>query len=127
MDSNPDIHVTVAAIIESGGRFLLVEEQIDGRIVLNQPAGHLDPGESLPAAAARETLEETGYTFEPSHLVGIYHWQNETRHDVRALRVLRQAHGSRPAPCASTSASLARIGSRARRCSRASAICGARW
>jgi 8-oxo-dGTP pyrophosphatase MutT (NUDIX family) len=78
MDSNPHIHVTVAAIIESGGRFLLVEEQIDGRIVLNQPAGHLDPGESLPAAAARETLEETGYTFAPSHLVGIYHWQNET-------------------------------------------------
>jgi 8-oxo-dGTP pyrophosphatase MutT (NUDIX family) len=78
MNSNPQIHVTVAAIIESGGRFLLVEEQIDGRIVLNQPAGHLDPGESLPAAAVRETFEETGYTFAPSHLVGIYHWQNES-------------------------------------------------
>ena len=78
MNSNPDIHVTVAAIIESGGRFLLVEERVDGRIVLNQPAGHLDPGESLADAAARETLEETGYTFVPSHLVGIYHWQNET-------------------------------------------------
>jgi 8-oxo-dGTP pyrophosphatase MutT (NUDIX family) len=77
MHPNPDIHVTVAAIIESDGRFLLVEEQVEGRIVLNQPAGHLDPGESLPAAAARETLEETGYTFVPSHLVGIYHWQNE--------------------------------------------------
>jgi 8-oxo-dGTP pyrophosphatase MutT (NUDIX family) len=77
MHPNSDIHVTVAAIIESGGRFLLVEERVDGRIVLNQPAGHLDPGESLPTAAARETLEETGYTFVPSHLVGIYHWQNE--------------------------------------------------
>jgi 8-oxo-dGTP pyrophosphatase MutT (NUDIX family) len=72
-----DIHVTAAAIIESDGRFLLVEERVDGRLVLNQPAGHLDPGESLPAAAARETLEETGYAFEPEHLVGIYHWQNE--------------------------------------------------
>ena len=78
MNANPDIHVTVAAIIESGGRFLLVEERVDGRIVLNQPAGHLDPGESLPAAATRETFEETGYEFTPSHLVGIYHWQNES-------------------------------------------------
>jgi 8-oxo-dGTP pyrophosphatase MutT (NUDIX family) len=72
-----DIHVTAASIIESGGRFLLVEERVDGRLVLNQPAGHLDPGESLPAAAARETLEETGYTFAPTHLVGIYHWRTE--------------------------------------------------
>ena len=72
-----DIHVTAASIIESGGRFLLVEERVDGHVVLNQPAGHLDPGESLAAAAARETLEETGYTFAPTHLVGIYHWQNE--------------------------------------------------
>jgi 8-oxo-dGTP pyrophosphatase MutT (NUDIX family) len=78
MHPNSEIHVTVAAIVESGGRFLLVEELVDGRIVLNQPAGHLDPGESLAAAAARETLEETGYAFAPSHLVGIYHWQNET-------------------------------------------------
>lgn len=78
MSANPDIHVTVAAIIESGGRFLLVEERVDGRVVLNQPAGHLDPGESLAAAAARETLEETGYAFAPTHLVGIYHWQNES-------------------------------------------------
>jgi len=73
-----DIHVTAAAIIEGGGRFLLVEELVDGRVVLNQPAGHLDPGESLPTAAARETLEETGYGFVPSHLVGVYHWRNDT-------------------------------------------------
>ncbi|HUO67140.1 MAG TPA: NUDIX hydrolase [Gammaproteobacteria bacterium] len=78
MNANHDIHVTVAAIIESGGRFLLVEERVDGKVVLNQPAGHLDPGESLADAVARETFEETGYTFVPSHLVGIYHWQNET-------------------------------------------------
>ena len=69
--------VTVAAVIERDGRFLLVEERVDGRLVLNQPAGHLDPGESLPAAAARETLEETGYRFMPSQLVGVYHWQSD--------------------------------------------------
>ena len=74
----PDIHVTAAAIVERDGRFLLVEEHVDGRLVLNQPAGHLDPGESLPRAAARETFEETGYGFVPSHLVGVYHWRNET-------------------------------------------------
>ena len=50
--------VTVATIVEQDGRFLLVEEQVGGRLVLNQPAGHLDPGESLIEAARRETLGE---------------------------------------------------------------------
>ena len=66
--------VTVAAVIERDGKFLLVEEISDGRHVLNQPAGHLDPGESLMAACVRETLEETAYAFEPTSLVGIYRW-----------------------------------------------------
>jgi 8-oxo-dGTP pyrophosphatase MutT (NUDIX family) len=65
---------TVAAVIERDGRFLLVEEISDGRRVLNQPAGHLDPGESLVEACVRETLEETAYAFEPTSLVGIYRW-----------------------------------------------------
>ena len=60
--------VTVAAVIERGGRFLFVEERIDGRLVLNQPAGHLDPGESLLAACRREVLEETAHDFEPQSL-----------------------------------------------------------
>ena len=127
MSSNPQIHVTVAAIIESGGRFLLVEEQVDGRVVLNQPAGHLDPGESLPAAAARETFEETGYTFVPSHLVGIYHWQNET--DMTFVRFA--FCGKHTAPTGPVHLvrrhrwrALAHAPSR---CSRASANCGARW
>ena len=77
--------VTVAAVIERGGRFLLVEERIDGRIVLNQPAGHLDPGESLLAACRREVLEETAHRFEPSGLVGIYRWHYAAR-DVTFLR-----------------------------------------
>ena len=66
--------VTVAAVIEQEGKFLLVEEMIDGRKVLNQPAGHLDPGESLVQGCVREVLEETAHRFEPTALVGIYRW-----------------------------------------------------
>lgn len=64
--------VTVAAIIEQQGRFLLVEEETSDGIRFNQPAGHLDPNESLPDAAARETLEEAAYEFFPDALVGVY-------------------------------------------------------
>jgi 8-oxo-dGTP pyrophosphatase MutT (NUDIX family) len=77
--------VTVAAVIERGGRFLFVEERIDGRLVLNQPAGHLDPGESLVAACRREVLEETARRFEPRALVGVYRW-HYTAKDVTFLR-----------------------------------------
>ncbi len=68
--------VTVAAVVEREGRFLLVEEQTAEGIRLNQPAGHLDPGESLLAAAARETLEETAYAFTPTQLIGVYLWRS---------------------------------------------------
>lgn len=65
-------HVTVATIIENQGRFLMVEEHRDGRLVLNQPAGHLEEDESLINAARREVLEETGCTVEITGVVGIY-------------------------------------------------------
>ena len=71
--------VTVAAVIERDGRFLLVEERSEGRLVLNQPAGHLDPGESLVAACRREVLEETAHRFEPGALVGVYRWHYAPR------------------------------------------------
>jgi len=77
--------VTVAAVIERGGKFLFVEERIDGRLVLNQPAGHLDPGESLIDACRREVLEETAHRFEPRALVGIYRWHYAAK-DVTFLR-----------------------------------------
>lgn len=69
-------NVTVAAVIERNGKYLLVEEeQSAGPVsVFNQPAGHLEPDESIVQGAIRETLEETGYTFVPQYLVGIYHW-----------------------------------------------------
>jgi len=69
-------HVTVAAIAEDSNRFLMVEERVDGKLVYNQPAGHLDPGESLIAAVIRETFEETAWTFQPEALVGIQLWRH---------------------------------------------------
>ena len=64
--------VTVAAVVEHEGRFLLVEEHTADGLRLNNPAGHLDPGESIVQAIVREVLEETACVFTPSHLVGIY-------------------------------------------------------
>ena len=65
-------NVTVAAVIEHGGRYLLVEEHTPGGLRLNNPAGHLDAGETLVQAVVREVLEETARAFTPSHLVGVY-------------------------------------------------------
>jgi ADP-ribose pyrophosphatase YjhB (NUDIX family) len=66
--------ITVAAVIEMDGRFLLVEERSDDEIVYNQPAGHLEAGESLLEAVVRETREETAWHFQPTAVLGIYHW-----------------------------------------------------
>jgi len=79
---NPALHVTVAAIAPSGGRYLLVEEDIQGRRVVNQPAGHWEPDETLYEAVVRETLEETGWEFAPRGLVGIYQWAHPNGRDT---------------------------------------------
>lgn len=78
-------NVTVAAVLERDGRFLLVEEETEDGIRYNQPAGHLECREALCDAAVRETLEETGYAFAPQYLVGVYSWRNEAK-DVTYLR-----------------------------------------
>ena len=80
-------HVTVAAVIERAGKYLLVEEEPEDGcgLFLNQPAGHLDPGESIMHGAIRETLEETAYTFVPEYLLGIYQWHSQ-RVDATYLR-----------------------------------------
>jgi 8-oxo-dGTP pyrophosphatase MutT (NUDIX family) len=75
-------HVTVAAIAERDGKFLLVDEVVDGRQVLNQPAGHLDDDEGLIDAVIRETLEETAWRFTPTALVGIYRWRHAHKQET---------------------------------------------
>jgi 8-oxo-dGTP pyrophosphatase MutT (NUDIX family) len=79
--------VTVAAVAETAGRFLVVEERINRRLVLNQPAGHVEHGETLLEAVVRETREETAWRFEPRTLIGVYLWRNP----ASGRRVLRFA------------------------------------
>lgn len=72
--SHPEI--TVAAVTETDGRFLVVEERIDRRLVINQPAGHVERGETLLAAVVREVREETAWLFTANELVGVYLWRH---------------------------------------------------
>jgi 8-oxo-dGTP pyrophosphatase MutT (NUDIX family) len=86
---NPDIwkpHVVVAAVVEEDGKFLLVEEHTDDGIKFNQPAGHLEDGESLLNAVRREAFEETAHHFEPEALLGIYRWQHPGKPSKTYLR-----------------------------------------
>jgi ADP-ribose pyrophosphatase YjhB (NUDIX family) len=78
-------NVTVAAVIERDGKFLLVEEQTTHGIRFNQPAGHLEANESILVAVAREVLEESAYHFIPQHLLGIYRWHS-TESETTYLR-----------------------------------------
>jgi 8-oxo-dGTP pyrophosphatase MutT (NUDIX family) len=97
--------VTVATIVVRDGRFLIVEEDVRGALVLNQPAGHLEPDETLIEAARRETLEETGWEVEPTAFVGAYQWKapvsadgNGGRHYLRIAFAaeLGRHHPQRP-------------------------------
>ena len=69
--------VTVATVVEQDGRFLMVEEDIRGEKILNQPAGHLEPGETLIEAAVRETLEETGWDIRVDYLIEFSQWTSQ--------------------------------------------------
>jgi 8-oxo-dGTP pyrophosphatase MutT (NUDIX family) len=73
---NPDI--TVAGVTEDAGRFLIVEERINNHLVFNQPAGHLESGETILEAVVREVREETAWTFLPEAFLGVYLWSNPT-------------------------------------------------
>ncbi|MGI9308521.1 MAG: NUDIX hydrolase [Gammaproteobacteria bacterium] len=77
--------LTVAAVVEQRGRFLMVEEIADGKKVINQPAGHVEPGETLINAVVREAREETAWKFLPKAINGVYLWQ----HPEKGSRFLR--------------------------------------
>ena len=90
MDTRWKPNVTVAAIIERDGRYLLIEEETAEGLRLNNPAGHLDPAESPVQACAREALEETAHLFTPTHLVGVYlsrFQRPQTGEDITYLRL----------------------------------------
>jgi ADP-ribose pyrophosphatase YjhB (NUDIX family) len=89
--------VTVATIVVRDGRLLMVEERAHGRLVFNQPAGHLEPDESLQDAALRETREETGWDVRLTGFVGAYQWQAESTADGGSGRhYLRFAFAAEP-------------------------------
>jgi len=90
-------HVTVAAIVEHQGKFLMIEEVAEGKAVFNQPAGHLEDGEDLITAVIRETLEETARHFIPAAITGIYQWTSP-RDGNTFLRICFNGHCDEPDP-----------------------------
>ena len=89
--------VTVATVVVDGGRLLMVEESVGGQLVLNQPAGHLEPDESLIDAALRETREETGWDVRVTAFVGAYQWKAPVQADGSGGRhYLRFAFAAEP-------------------------------
>ncbi|HJU25985.1 MAG TPA: NUDIX hydrolase [Rhodanobacteraceae bacterium] len=85
-------HVTVACVVHERGRFLMVEEDVRGQVLFNQPAGHLEDGEALLDAARRETLEETGWEIEPQAFIGVRQYLSP-EHDAQ---IVRFAFAARP-------------------------------
>src|SRR3954468_8406730 len=83
--------VTVACVVARDDRFLMVEEEVFGETAYNQPAGHLDPGETLQTAAVRETLEETGYTIALDAFLGVWQWVSH-EHGEQVLRFSFAGH-----------------------------------
>ncbi|MGH8163072.1 MAG: NUDIX hydrolase [Rhodanobacteraceae bacterium] len=84
--------VTVACVVVDRGRYLMVEELIRGERLFNQPAGHLDPGETLAEAARRETLEETGWEIELQSFIGVQQWLSP----LHRSQIVRFAFAARP-------------------------------
>jgi len=100
-------NVTVAAVVERNGAFLLVEEQTDEGIRYNQPAGHLEAGESLIEAVVRETLEESACDFQAEALLGIYQYRQASS-NVTYLRFAFTGTLSEPHPGRSLDAGIMR-------------------
>ncbi len=104
MDTRWKPSVTVAAIIEQGGRYLLIEEHTPEGLRLNNPAGHLDPGESPAEGCAREALEETAFAFTPTALIGVYLQRFQREATGEDITYLRFAYGGELGACDATRA-----------------------
>lgn len=101
MDTRWKPNVTVAAVIERNGRFLLIEEHTGAGLRLNNPAGHLEAGESLEEAVVREVREEAAHVFQPTALIGIYlarYVRTGTTEDVTYLRITYAGTVGDPVP-----------------------------
>lgn len=98
MANNWSTHITVATVIEQDNQYLLVEEHSKefSHTVFNQPAGHLEYNETIVEAALRETLEETGYTIDIDHLIGIYTYTPPMAPEHSYFRFCFAAHISNP-------------------------------
>jgi 8-oxo-dGTP pyrophosphatase MutT (NUDIX family) len=94
---SPKLDLTVAAIAEQDGRFLFVQERAARRVVLNQPAGHLEAGESLVEAVVREAREETGREFGPESVTGLYLWRGSAGRTVLRVAFAGRVGGRDPA------------------------------
>ena len=88
--------VTVATVVVRDGRMLVVEERVKGALVINQPAGHLEPDESLAEAALRETREETGWDVELTAFIGAYQWKSPAVGSDPGRHYLRMAFAAEP-------------------------------
>jgi ADP-ribose pyrophosphatase YjhB (NUDIX family) len=88
--------VTVATVVVRDGRLLMVEERAHGKLVFNQPAGHLEPDESLSEAALRETREETGWEVELTAFIGAYQWKAVNPDGSDGRHYLRFAFAAEP-------------------------------
>ena len=87
-------HVTVACVVHAEGKFLVVEETINGKALWNQPAGHLEADETLVEAAARELWEETGISAQPQHFIRMHQWIAPDKTPLMILASLSRPRGS---------------------------------
>tara|TARA_B100001079_G_scaffold260501_1_gene260681 strand:+ start:1124 stop:1570 length:447 start_codon:yes stop_codon:yes gene_type:complete len=91
------VELTVAAIVARGPRYLVVEEAVNGRHVINQPAGHVEPGETVLEAAIRETREESAWRFVPTGVVGLYYWPHLDGRTTLRVAIAGQVSDHEPA------------------------------
>lgn len=90
------VELTVAAIVQRDARYLVIEEMSQGQRVINQPAGHVEPGETICEAAIRETREESAWCFEPTGFIGLYYWPHPDGRTTLRVALAGDVHAHDP-------------------------------